>query len=275
MLDTLRSKIEPILEESGETLRRYFSKRDALPQAELKSDESPVTIADRAANDIIVTRLSQTYPQIPVISEESEMPSPATRRTWNTVFLVDPLDGTKEFIRGSPDFAINIALIEKGVPVWGAIFAPIHGITVCGGPSVGAHSKRGNSSDWLPLSEKLPSMAHGLRAVMSQGHTNPYESPIAKALPLRQIERFGSSFKFVKLALGEADIFFRKTPTSEWDTASGHALLGALGYRLVNFNGEDFLYNVRNTLLNGEFLCAHKSIVETCLQKLHSAGFRI
>jgi 3'(2'), 5'-bisphosphate nucleotidase len=272
MLDSIALLLEPMIVTCADLLRGAFSNRTALPEAQLKSDNSPVTVADQQASDLIVGHLNATYPDIPVISEEAAMPSIEQRLHWDRLFLVDPLDGTKEFIRGSPDFTINIAYIERGVPLWGIICAPIHRITVYGGRGLGAFSKQDSESNWKPLNHEVPSMAQGLRAVMSQGHTSPWESPIAKLLPLNKIERFGSSYKFARLAMGQADIYFRKTPTYEWDTAAGHAILAALGFSLQNFKGEEFSYNLRDTLLNGEFLCAHKSLMEVCLLKLKEAG---
>jgi 3'(2'), 5'-bisphosphate nucleotidase len=265
--NNLEQGILPIVTSCAHLLRGYFSKREALPQAEIKSDTSPVTLADRAANTYIVEELSRTFPGVPVISEEGSMPTFEQRSHWNELFLVDPLDGTKEFIRGSPDFAINIAFVQSGIPTWGILCAPQHEIMVWGGPTHSCFSQTLEGTNRRPLEEQKPLWENGLRAVLSQGHRSPWESPLSKALPLTQMERFGSSYKFVRLAMGLADVFFRKTPTSEWDTAAGQAVLAGLGFELRNFEGQLFRYNRRN-LLNGGFVCCHQSIMERCLTNI-------
>ncbi len=208
-------------------------------QAEFKNDGSPVTEADRAAEEVILSALNQMAPEIPVVSEENaeshHLDPP------EIFFLVDPLDGTKEFLRpdGQGSFTVNIALIEKMEPVLGVIFAPaldrmFHGFK--GGGSVEKSPGREGPIRVRQLPES------GSRAVASRSHRNEETNRWLEAHQIRETVSIGSSLKFCLVACGEADVYPRFGPTMEWDTAAGDAILRAAGGLTTNPDGSVFRY---------------------------------
>lgn len=194
-------------------------------EVESKRDTSPVTEADRAAELIILAALARSAPGVPIVAEE-EVAAGRIPALGDTYFLVDPLDGTKEFIRGGDDYTVNIGLIENGVPKLGVVFAPATGRLHCGCTGEGA---------WLDEGHGRVSIATKARgdvttAVASKSHLNQatidyLEAAVGKC----DYVSIGSSLKFCIVAEGEADIYPRASPTSEWDTAAGHAVLLAAG----------------------------------------------
>jgi 3'(2'), 5'-bisphosphate nucleotidase len=230
MAEAAREAGEAILE----IVRRGF-------EVEAKSDASPVTEADRAAELIILAALARAAPGVPVIAEE-EVAAGRIPAHDDIYFLVDPLDGTKEFVRGGDDYTVNIGLIELGAPTLGVVFAPASGKLHGGCCATGAWLDQGNgrrSINTRPLGAVLT-------AVASKSHLNQATIDyLAQAAGMCAYVAVGSSLKFCIVAEGQADIYPRASPTSEWDTAAGHAVLLAAGGLVDGPDGAPLRYGKR------------------------------
>lgn len=219
---------------------------------EHKDDRSPLTAADLASHRCIVAGLQALTPQIPVLSEESKDIDIAARREWTTFWLVDPLDGTREFIKRNGEFTVNIALVVNGVATWGVIQQPMTGALWHGGVGVGAFIREGDAGD-VAIRTRTPAAAP-LRIAASRSHRDARTQAVLDALPGSEVVGCGSSLKFCRIADGGLDLYPRFGPTSEWDTAAGQAILEAAGGAVLAPDGRPFRYNQRATLLNGDFL---------------------
>lgn len=212
---------------------------------ERKSDESPVTEADRRAEEVILAGLERMFPGVPVVAEESMA---AGRQPWigDRFFLVDPLDGTREFISGSGDFTVNIALVDQGQPVLGAVFAPLRGAFFVGALGEGAYGQEFDESGNPTGAERpLGVRDRGERlpvAVASRSHRDAATDRLLAELGIEDTVSVGSSLKFCLLAAGEADFYPRFGRTMEWDTAAGHAVLAAAGGCVTGLDGGPFRY---------------------------------
>ncbi|MES2857819.1 MAG: 3'(2'),5'-bisphosphate nucleotidase CysQ [Pseudomonadota bacterium] len=216
-----------------------------------KDDRSPLTAADLAAHRCIVSGLAALTPDIPVLSEESRDIEIARRREWSTLWLVDPLDGTREFIKRNGEFTVNIALIEEGVATFGVIQQPVTGTLWHGARGAGAFRRDGDSEGTIRV--RLPATMP-LRVAASRSHRDERTQALLDALPDSEAVACGSSLKFCRIAEGGIDLYPRFGPTSEWDTAAGQAILEAAGGAVVDARGRPLRYNQRDTLLNGDFL---------------------
>ena len=216
---------------------------------ELKQDDSPLTKADKISHNIIVSALAEKYPDIPVISEEGKGIPADEREKWSSFFLVDPLDGTKEFIKKNGEFTVNIALIRDKYPVAGVIYAPVLSDLYHADEENGAfHIKKGVKS-----SIKTEKFTDGkIKAVKSRSHSSPEEDEILSKFDATESISIGSSLKFCLVASGKAQVYYRKNPTWEWDTAAGQAIVEISG-GFVTTGGERLSYN-KPTLLNSSFL---------------------
>lgn len=233
-------------------------------QIEYKADESPLTTADKKANEVIMSYLSKTG--IPVLSEEGRSIPYKERKNWNELWIVDPLDGTKEFIKKNDEFTVNIALVVDGIPVIGVIYIPVLDELYFGDLSMGAYKLESASLRFdlqdvlcntvkLPVSE--PKSYYGV--VASRSHlsveTVNFIDEIKKTHEMIRVISIGSSIKLCLIAEGIADIYPRFAPTSEWDIAAGHAIVKASGGKVlqaVNSNKE-LVYN-KEDLLNPWFI---------------------
>lgn len=218
---------------------------------ELKSDDSPVTAADREAEAMILDELAGLAPDIPVISEEAaaegRLPDPGER-----FFLVDALDGTREFIRGASDFTVNIALIEDRVPVMGVIFAPVPDRMFYSWALGEAHESF-EGADPRPLTVR-PRPERPL-IVASRSHRDPATQDYIDSFGEAELVSAGSSLKFCLIAAGEADVYPRFAPTCEWDTGAGHAIMLHAGGHMKRLDGTDFLYRKQDSnYLNPGFI---------------------
>lgn len=209
-----------------------------------KADKSPVTVADERAEAFIVEHLGVAAPGIPVVGEEGYAAGLRPDISGGRFWLVDALDGTSEFTRRGTDFTVNIALIDGGVPIMGVVHAPALGGTYWGSPD-GAF-RRAKDGPAEPIAACLPDAA-GLVAVISKSHQTD-EAAYLKAFPISRIVNRGSSLKFALVAAGEADIYPRLGPTSEWDIAAGHAVLAAAGGTVTTLDGEPIRYGKANVL---------------------------
>ncbi|HRX89230.1 MAG TPA: 3'(2'),5'-bisphosphate nucleotidase CysQ [Steroidobacteraceae bacterium] len=246
----LLRQVVAIAERAGEAILEVYGSVDV--RATIKSDASPVTAADLRANQLIVDALRQLAPSIPILSEESAIAPFATRRSWPLHWLVDPLDGTKEFLKRNGEFTVNIALIQQHVPLLGVVHIPVTNTTYSGIVGTGAW-RRHARGELGAIQVKVPAPAKP-RVLGSRSHRGHSLDAFLAALGDYQLVTAGSSLKFCLLAEGSADLYPRMGPTSEWDTAAGQAVLEAAGGRVVTFAGQALRYNLRDDLLNPEFL---------------------
>jgi 3'(2'), 5'-bisphosphate nucleotidase len=217
-----------------------------------KDDRSPLTAADLAAHHCIVDGLERLAPQIPVLSEESVEDVPAVvRREWSRMWLVDPLDGTREFVKRNGEFTVNIALIEHGEPILAVVQAPVTGVVWHAQKGVGAF--RRDADGETRIHSRRPATAP-LRVAASRSHRDPRTIALMERMGEVEAMPLGSSLKFCRLAEGGMDVYPRFGPTSEWDTAAGQCVLEAAGGIVIDPRGRPLRYNQRDTLLNGDFL---------------------
>ena len=219
---------------------------------QLKYDNSPLTKADKISNKIILDSLKETTPNIPVLSEESSNISFEERSSWKTYWLVDPLDGTKEFIKKNGEFTVNIALIKNNTPIFGVIRVPALSVTYWGGAGIGSMKEIDQKRVRNIHVSKFNSQ--NLRVISSRSHKNKILNSYLNRLGCTEEIYVGSSLKFCLLAEGKADFYPRLGPTSEWDTAAGEAILKFSGGFMLSDQGVKMLYNFSESLLNPYFV---------------------
>lgn len=217
-----------------------------------KDDKSPVTAADIASNKVISKQLAALYPEIPVLSEEGAQIQYEERRQWNEFFLVDPLDGTKEFIKDNGEFCVCIALMRKNRPVLGVVYAPTQDTLYTGNIETGAQVSRKSEAP-IAISTNPPAKNKGLNVVGSRSHPSPDLEGYLKNLNVKKMTPAGSAIKFCLVAEGKAHLYPRFNPTMEWDTAAGQAIVEAAGGTMHGLDGKEFPYNKEN-LRNAGFI---------------------
>lgn len=248
-----------IARQAGAAILEVYGEEDF--GVETKDDDSPLTRADLAAHQIIVERLGKIAPDVPVLSEEADNISFDERRGWQRFFLVDPLDGTKEFISRNGEFTVNIALIEEGVPVQGVVFVPVKDVLYTGDQlnSTSAHVERGGEVKTIQVRNLSGRMRAGdpLTVVASRRHGGDALVACMAVIEeyFSQVEttNMGSSLKLCLVAEGEADFYPRLAPTAEWDTAAAQAVVEAAGGRVVDTAFRDLRYNTKEDILNPYF----------------------
>jgi len=223
---------------------------------EMKSDNSPLTKADKASHQIISQHLSSS--QLPLLSEEGTHIPFEERKRWDYYWLVDPLDGTKEFIKRNGEFTVNIALMKGASPLAGVIYAPCLNTLYYGAKETGAYKKDNGDKNSLPIVERLELQdllqKDSVTIVASRSHSNPETEQFISRFKNHELQSMGSSLKFMLLADSTADIYPRLAPTMEWDTAAAHAILNAVNRKVYqeDLNAE-LVYNKVN-LLNPSFI---------------------
>lgn len=217
-----------------------------------KADNSPLTFADLAAHQIIVDGLAGFTPGIPVLSEEAADIPYQIRSKWTRFWLVDPLDGTKEFIKRNGEFTVNIALIENGETVLGVVYAPALDVCYYGARGEGAFVKRGKTAA-QHITVKPHVASEPIKVVASRSHSDARTEALLNELGDHLCISMGSSLKLCLVAEGAANFYPRLGPTMEWDTAAAHAVVNAAGGIVCNLNGEELRYN-KEDLHNPEFL---------------------
>lgn len=251
--------------QAGDAIMAVYGEDD--PGIISKADNTPVTRADLNAHHIIATTLSAIHPVLPLLSEEAELPPYDERRRWRRYWLVDPLDGTREFIRRSGEFTVNIALVEDGVAVLGVVYGPASRILYAG-CRVGAdpsqwqawkmdagslaaqiHARRIDQHSSAAAMKVLGSRDHGLERV------TPLMGRLAQLWPRVEVQPMGSSLKMCLIAQGLADLYLRYGPTGEWDTAAAQVIVEAAGGGLFQLDGTPLRYNRRESLVNPAFYC--------------------
>jgi 3'(2'), 5'-bisphosphate nucleotidase len=223
-----------------------------------KSDDSPVTAADIAAHEVLAAGLKELDPSIHILSEEDADIPLSERSQWQCWWLVDPLDGTKEFISGSEEFTVNVALIENGRVVFGVVSMPTSNRCYFGGAGLGAW-RSDDAAHLTPIKVRnQPDVGESFTVVASRRHSSPEQEKLLAGLSAAvgelKLTNIGSSLKFCLLAEGAADCYPRLAPTSQWDTAAAQGVLEGAGGVVLNLAGKTFDYPARESLLNAFFL---------------------
>lgn len=219
-----------------------------------KADESPLTAADQASHDLIVDKLSRFYPDIPILSEESNEISWEERHNWKEYWLIDPLDGTKEFIKKNGEFTVNIALIRHNVPALGVVYAPEFDVCWYAAEGKGAFRKKGATGVPQPIKSSSPTGFDSLKIVGSRSHQSDAITAFLDKFDAPELLPMGSSLKLCAIADGTADIYPRLGLTSEWDTAAAHCIVAEAGGYIVDDAGYSLVYNNKESILNPHFL---------------------
>jgi 3'(2'), 5'-bisphosphate nucleotidase len=247
--DTLREGAITLARDAAAAILGIY---DSAFAVEHKADASPLTAADLAAHRILVEGLERLTPDIPVLSEEAaEDATWNVREGWRRLWLVDPLDGTREFVKRNGEFSVNLALIEDGDVVFAVVQAPVGGALWHAARGAGAFRRDGERD--VAVQPRRPARAP-LRVAASRSHRDGRTEAFIEQLGDVEPMSLGSSLKFCRLAEGSLDVYPRFGPTSEWDTAAGQCILEAAGGLVIDPKGRPLRYNQRDTLLNGDFL---------------------
>ncbi|WP_299762292.1 3'(2'),5'-bisphosphate nucleotidase CysQ [uncultured Pontibacter sp.] len=241
--------------EAGEAILKVYTSGDA--EVEVKADDSPLTKADRAAHEIIACHLAQTG--LPILSEEGKQTAFEQREKWPWHWLVDPLDGTKEFLKRNGEFTVNIALMHLNIPVGGVIYAPVLGALYVGSSATGVYKETQGQQTLLKPKPKRQELKELLQQpqvhiIASRTHLSPETAAFISQFPNSQTVSMGSSLKFMLVAEGKADIYPRFAPTMEWDTAAAHAILLTLNRGIYQQNLQHELAYNKPNLLNPSFI---------------------
>ncbi|ETX12195.1 3'-5'-bisphosphate nucleotidase [Marinomonas ushuaiensis DSM 15871] len=264
--------LQKIIHDAADVIMDIYQRSDL--GIEQKSDDSPVTAADLAAHKVILAGLQLLTPDIPVLSEESSeegVVSFEERSQWSMLWVVDPLDGTKEFIKRNGEFSINIALVENGEAIVGMVYLPTttegyfgvtrswKGLPVC--------AMKWQGDEYESIKIRAPRDPIIVMTSRSHGPALPKDLKATLKLTYEQVRELpkGSSIKGCRIAEGIADLHLRRGPTSEWDTAAQQAIIEAAGGMLVTPTGKPFRYNQRKTLLNGHFFVSGPEIAPTVI----------
>lgn len=247
-------KINSIAKKAGDEIMRIYQQDFNV---EFKKDNSPLTQADIKSNEIIINNLKSLFPDIPILSEENKEIPYNIRKKWEYFWLIDPLDGTKEFVKKNGEFTVNIALIYKNVPILGVVYAPTLNLLYYAQKDRGAFKQDENKNP-----KRLPIYNHSnndvLKVIVSKSHYNQETREFVSNLKnqYKNIEfiNIGSSLKFCLIAEGKADIYPRLAPTMEWDTAAGQAIVEQAGGKTLKFNIQESLKYNKQNLLNPWFV---------------------
>ena len=235
--EVMLDEIQKIADEAGEAIMGYYHLEQPV---DYKEDDSPLTQADRASHELISRRFQELAPEIPIVSEESRPSERQGEITWERFWLVDPLDGTKEFIKKTGEFTVNIALVEGGKPALGVVHAPGIAVSYHGKVGEGAwRLDKGRSAQAIQTRRASPEQ---LWIVASRDHAGPQVAAMLERIPGHQLTSMGSSLKFCLVAEGKADLYPRLGPTMEWDTAAAQAVLEAAGGRVTDVEGVPLQY---------------------------------
>jgi 3'(2'), 5'-bisphosphate nucleotidase len=248
-LDTIKR----IALDAGAAIMEVYKKDVSVME---KSDQSPLTEADLAAHNLILKGLVNAFPDIPVLSEESTDITYQDRKDWPTFWLVDPLDGTKEFIKKNDEFTVNIALIHQGQPVLGVVYAPALDLCYLGAQGLGAFKQAGQTESAIHVDDSTPDT---WIMVGSRSHPSEHLAGYLAAFEDYQMIPKGSSLKLCMIAEGSAHLYPRLGPTCEWDTAAAHAVVLAAGGVVNDKTGQPLMYN-KADILNPWFFVHSKAV---------------
>lgn len=252
-LDQVKSAVA----EAGSAIMEIYSDPKRFG-TQHKDDLSPLTTADLAANKLLVARLQELTPDIPILSEESRQAPWHERRHWDSCWVVDPLDGTKEFLKRNDEFTVNVALVRDHQPILGVVYAPALQKWFFAARHEGAWRQEGRGvMDLIRVAEKSADRAW--RVVGSRSHNTPEVDAFVARLGDAELVSMGSSLKLCLVADGTADVYPRLGPTSEWDTCAAQAIVEEAGGQVLNAEtGEPLSYNARESLLNPHFIVCAK-----------------
>ena len=250
-------KINSIAQKAGDEIMKVYQQDFDV---DYKKDNSPLTKADIKSNEIITESLKNIYPEIPILSEENKEVPYNIRKNWEYFWCIDPLDGTKEFVKKNGEFTVNIALIHKDTPVLGVIYAPVLEILYYAQKNQGAFKQEKNKKPQrLPIYHNLKN--NTLKVIVSKSHYNQETKDFVNNLKsqyknYKKIDfiNIGSSLKFCLIAEGKADIYPRLAPTMEWDIAAGQAIVEQAGGEVIEFKTQNFLKYNKQNLLNPWFV---------------------
>lgn len=243
---------KPVVDQAREAGRRIMAIYGTEFRVGVKDDRSPLTAADLAAHDCLVAGLDDLSTGYPVLSEESADLAEQDRKLWQTYWLIDPLDGTREFIKRNGEFTVNVALIHRHRPVLGVVHAPALGVTYFASEGCGAFRQEGDED---PVEIRVKNQcANPPRVVASRSHGTPELELYLSRLGQHERVPVGSSLKFCLVAEGRADIYPRMGPTSEWDTAAAQCVVEQAGGAVVDLDGLPLRYNAGPSILNPFFL---------------------
>jgi 3'(2'), 5'-bisphosphate nucleotidase len=245
---TLLEQLNLLARRAGDAILDVY--RGVDPQISYKRDDSPLTAADLASHEILAAGLGRLDEGIPVLSEEGASIAYGERHAWERFWCVDPLDGTKEFIKKNGEFTVNIALVDGGEPVLGVVYAPVLDRTYFGARGLGAWRLEGGVEHALSAPG---SGGDELAVVASRSHAGDHLTAFLDALPSHRLVSMGSSLKLCLVADGTADLYPRLGPTMEWDTAAAHGVVAAAGGQVLDWAGRPLVYNKEN-LLNPYFI---------------------
>ncbi len=253
-MQTMLKQILNIAKDAGDAIMQVYNSDNF--EVEIKGDDSPLTKADLASHNVIINALEKLFPQIPCLSEESTGIEFKERKEWQKCFIIDPLDGTKEFIARNDDFTVNIALLDKGKPVLGVIYVPVLDTYYYAAEGLGAYKKIGQQTEQSITVRDLPEKngEKHFTVVASRRHGLDKVESLCQNFSSYDLTSRGSSLKMCLVAEGSADIYPRLALTSEWDTAAAQAIVEQAGGRLVQLDFSDMTYNQKECLLNPFFL---------------------
>jgi len=264
--EQLISSVVEIAKEAGIAITEIYNSDFDY---QLKKDLSPITAADNLSHNIITERLKTLNPKIPILSEENCNIPYKIRSHWTQYWLVDPLDGTKEFISKNGEFTVNIALIENNTPIFGVIDIPVSNETYWGSKVSGSFcSNENNDVKQIYVSDNHH---NPIRIVASRSHPSNMLASLLEIIVDYEIIEIGSSIKFCLIASGQADCYPRFGPTSEWDTAAGEAIVSYAGGRVVTARGNSMNYNAKKDYLNPNFIVSNDKIISERILSLIKA----
>jgi 3'(2'), 5'-bisphosphate nucleotidase len=251
------SELISIAKEAGQKILEVYHKDIHNWEVSFKEDESPLTIADQISNKIINNKLKEKFPDIPIISEENKQIDYKDRQSFDLFWLVDPLDGTKEFIKRNGEFTVNIALVEKQKVIGGIVYVPVSDKMYYAQQGEGAFLIHKNEKHCLEAAN-FSETKEGLVIVSSRSHMNDQTKEYISQFTNPQLISIGSSLKLLLVAEGKADLYPRLGPTMEWDTAAAHAIVKEAGGKVIHYESrEELVYNKEN-LLNPYFIVIGK-----------------
>ncbi|WNJ16643.1 3'(2'),5'-bisphosphate nucleotidase CysQ [Pontibacter sp. G13] len=252
--ESLLKDLKSIARAAGEEILAIYADEEKFQRVDFKANDSPLTLADQAAHNVIVAKLAEITPDIPVLSEEGRDIPYSERSQWTQFWLVDPLDGTKEFIKRNGEFTVNIALVENGNVIMGCVHVPVLNTTYSAAKGLGAFVEREGEAETKIQVADFSMTDKGLRIVCSRSHMSADVEQYVSQFDAPETVSMGSSLKLVLVAEGKADIYPRLGPTMEWDTAAAQVVVEQAGGTVINHEtGAPLTYNKEN-LLNPYFI---------------------
>ena len=256
-MDSYQSLIDPLLKiaiDAGNAILEVYHASEGV-QIEKKSDDSPLTQADKASNSVICDGLQKLPVQFPIVSEENKMVPFETRKTYEHYWLIDPMDGTKEFIKRNGEFTVNIALVKNNSVVLGVVYVPVSGFLYWAEKGIGAFKIVNKQQIQLKVADFTFS-DEGLKVICSRSHLNEETRKFIEQLNDPVLISKGSSLKFLELAEGKAHLYPRVAPTMEWDTAAAQIILEEAGGKVLQYNTDKSVIYNKEDLLNPYFIAS-------------------